>query len=379
MKRMGIFGGSFDPPHVEHVALAKRAIAELQLDTLFVMPAHTPPHKREKALTADETRLELCRLAFSGVDGVCVCDYEIAKGGTSYTYETCRHFKEIYPNAQLFWLVGTDMLRDFPTWKNPDEILACATLAVCARAEESGWEEREQAVFEKRFQKNFVTVSYQGRAVSSTQVRVLAGAGEDVRPQVGEKVAAYVEETGLYEIPFAKDALALEKESRKAHSLRVAEFACRYAKKFGVPERQALTAALFHDCAKNLPLDSPLLSGFECLQDVPAPVVHQFAGAYLAKEKFGVSDESVLNAIRYHTSGRENMTAIEKLLYLADMLEDGRSFDGVDELRKALDEKGVDACMKESLFRSLAFVEERGLPVYPLTKRAYEYLKNEGE
>ena len=99
----------------------------------------------------------------------------------------------------------------------------------------------------------------------------------------------------------------------------------------------------------------------------------------MAKEKFGVSDESVLNAIRYHTSGRENMTAIEKLLYLADMLEDGRSFDGVVELRKALDEKGVDACLKESLFRSLAFVEERGLPVYPLTKCAYEYLKNEGE
>lgn len=379
MRKIGIFGGSFDPPHAEHVALARQAIADLQLDTLLVMPAHTPPHKQGKALTADETRLELCRLAFSSVRGVAVCDYEIAKGGTSFTYLTCRYFRETYPSAQLFWLVGTDMLRDFPTWKNPDEILSCATLAVCARAEKDGWEEQEQAAFVRRFGKSFVTVSYQGRAVSSTQVRVLAGAGEDVSALTGETVAAYIREKGLYEIPFAKDALALEKESRKAHSLRVAEFACRYAKKFGVPERQALQVSLFHDCAKNLPLDSPLLAGFQPPEGVPAPVVHQFAGAYLAERRFGILDESVLDAIRYHTSGRENMSPLEKLIYLADMLEDGRSFDGAVELRSLLENKGVDACLKESLKRSLAFVEERGLPVYPLTKRAYEYLKNQGD
>ena len=379
MKKIGIFGGSFDPPHTEHIRLARQAIADLQLDKLWIMPAHAPPHKRGKTLTADETRLRLCQIAFADVTGAEISDYEMQKGGTSYTYLTCKHFREAYPEAALFWLVGTDMLRDFPSWKNPDEILSCATLAVCARAEEQGWETREREAFFRRFQKDFVTVSYEGKAVSSTQVRVLVGAGEDVTPLTGARVAEFIRENRLYEILYAKDALALEKPSRKAHSLRVAEFACRYAAKFGVPERQAIKAALFHDCAKNLPQDSPLLQGFQPPERVPAPVLHQFSGAYVAEKRFGVSDADVLNAIRYHTSGRENMSSLEKLIYLADMLEDGREFKGVETLRALLKDEGADACLEEALKQSLAFVESKGEIPYPLTRKAYEYLKNKGE
>ena len=113
--KIAIFGGSFDPPHIEHVRLAQSAVKSLKLDTLFIMPAHTPPHKKGKALSSDEDRLAMCRLAFKKCPKAEVSDYEISRGGTSYTYLTCRYFKEAYPDAELFFLVGTDMLRDFPS------------------------------------------------------------------------------------------------------------------------------------------------------------------------------------------------------------------------------------------------------------------------
>lgn len=376
--RTGIFGGSFDPVHAEHVRLAESAVKSLRLDRLLVMPAHTPPHKRDKVLSSDADRLAMCRIAFRDVPGAEVSDYEITRGGTSYTYLTCRHFKAEDPEGELFWLVGTDMLRDFPTWREPEDILQNATLAVCARAEKRGWAEAEEKVFAARFQKPFAVIPYEGKEVSSTRIRVLAAAGEDVSPYTGKVVAAYLAGKGLYRIPNAEKALSLEKPSRRAHSIRVAFLAAERAKPLGVDEKRAVTAALFHDCAKNLPPDSPYLSGFLPPPDVPGPVLHQYAGAYVA-EKLGVTDEGVLDAIRYHTSGRREMTALGKLVFLADLLEEGRTYDGVDRLRAlfAKGKEGLDECMEESLKDTLAYLGEKGGEIYPLTREAYEYYKAE--
>lgn len=380
--RIAVFGGSFDPVHIEHIRVAESAIRSLALDKLIVMPAACPPHKPEKALAPDRDRTELCRLAFARLDKAEVSDYEIARGGTSYTYLTCRHFRAIYPEAELFWLVGTDMLRDFPTWKYPEDILQNVTLAVCARAENEDWLERELADFRARFGRDFAVVQYNGADVSSTAVRVLAGAGEDIAPLVGSEVAAYIQKNGLYAIEGAKEALALEKPSRRAHSLRVAELAAAKAVEMRLSERKAIAAALFHDCAKNLAADSPLLRGFALAKeqgDVPPPVLHQFTGAYVAETAFGVTDGEILNAIRFHTSGRAGMTELEKLIYLADMVEESRDFAGVEALRALFWAKkgagALDECLLAALGRTLAHVAEKGERAYPLTQEAYDFYK----
>ncbi len=373
--RIAIFGGSFDPVHSEHLRLAESAIKELGLDKLVVMLAGTPPHKKWKILSEDSARLELCKIAFAGLAKAEVSDYEIAKGGTSYTYLTCRDFKKRYKNAELFWLVGTDMLRDFPTWKNPEEILSYATLAVCGRNEKEGWIEEEQAEFSRRFHKKFVYLRYEGKDVSSTKLRVLAGAGMRLTESTTPDVAEYIEKTGLYKIPNADRALSLEKPSRLAHSLRVAELAAARAYKLKIPERQAIAAALFHDCAKNLSADSPYLEGFlppKAWGEVPAAVLHQFAGAFVAERWFKVEDEDILNAVRYHTSGRAGMSDLEKLIFLADMLEEERSYEGVDLLR-ALFWTDLDECLKTALFETIKFIESKGEAVYPLTREAYAF------
>ena len=376
--RIAIFGGSFDPIHAEHIRLAQAAILELGLDKLFVMPAYAPPHKKGKVLSADEDRLEMCRLAFQGNEAVEISDYEIKRQGTSYTYLTCQYFREQYPDAEIFWIVGADMLQDFPTWKNPEIILENVTLAACGREiKDESWWEREQQKFFARFACNFCKFSYNGAAVSSTKIRVLAGAGMRLTPFVAKNVERYIQEKGLYAIPNADKALALEKENRQAHSLRVAELAASRVGKLGVPEKNAIEAALFHDCAKNLSDDSAYLQGFTLPTEwgnVPKEVAHQFAGAYVAEKFLNVTDDEILNAIRYHTSARPNMGELEKLIFLADMLEAERCYQGVEELR-ALFWKGdsLDECLEEALRQTLLFLRSKGGEIYSLTVKAYEY------
>ena len=375
--RIGIFGGSFDPVHLEHVHLAECAVRELSLDKLFVIPACVPPHKQGKRLAPEQDRLAACRLAFSHLDKVEVSGYEIHKRGTSYTYETCRYFKEKYSPCELYFLVGTDMLRNFPTWKNPEDILLTATLAVCARAEEQGWEEKERAAFWERFGIDFATVSYQGKDISSTKIRVLLAAGENAAEFVGEKVAKLLNERGVYAMNGVKEALSWEKSSRKAHTLRVAELAAELAKYYGEDERKTIKAALLHDCAKNLPTDSPLLSGFTINESVPPAVMHQYLGAYLVETRLGEKDSDIVNAVRFHTSGRPSMSKLEKIIFLADLLEEERCFSGVEELR-ALLFKDLDECLTLALQETVKYLERDNKEVYPLTRDAYEFYKENG-
>ena len=376
--RIAIFGGSFDPIHTEHIRLAQAAIKELGLDKLFVMPVYAAPHKKGKVLSPDKDRLEMCRLAFADESKVEVSGYEIQKQGTSYTYLTCQHFRAIYPTAEIFWIVGADMLQDFPTWRNPEIILDNVTLAACGReSKQEDWWKTEQAKFNALFKKSFVYFAYNGAAVSSTKIRVLSGAGVDLTGLVAEDVAAYMQEKGLYAIQNADRALGLEKEQRRAHSLRVAELAAKRATKLGISEKKAIEAALFHDCAKNLSPNSEYLVGFNLPTkwgEIPDEAKHQFAGAYVAEKRFGVTDEEVLNAVCYHTSGRPNMGELEKLIFLADMLEEERRYQGVDELR-ALFWKGesLDECLEEALRQTLLFLKSKGGEIYPLTQQAYDY------
>ena len=113
--------------------------------------------------------------------------------------------------------------------------------------------------------------------------------------------------------------------------------------------------------------------------NIPSPVWHQFASAYVAEKRFGVMDEEVLNAVRYHTSARPNMSEIEKLVFLADMLESERKYKGVDELRELFWKDGLDDCLQEALYQTLLFLEAKGGEVYPLTREAYEFYANENK
>lgn len=371
--KIGLYGGAFNPVHNEHLNIVLAAKARLGLDKVIVVPTNVSPHKKGVMTARGKDRLHMCRLAFGEVDGVEVSDAEIKRGGVSYSYVTCRQFRKLYPNDDLFFIIGADMLKSFAFWKEPEEILKCVTLAVCARENEKELAE-EIKKFQKRFKKDVVNFGYVGKKVSSTRIRALAALGEDTAGLVPEKVRLFIRNRRVYEL---EELLPVKKyltEERWRHTVRVACLAAGYAREAGVFEIDAVTAAALHDCAKYLPATAAELKGFIPPKNVPDVVLHQYSGAYVAERVFGVKDERILNAIRYHTSGRENMSALEKLIYLADLLEEGRTFDGADGLRAKL-ETGLDACLTAALEHQIKYLKSTGAPVYPLTERAYNYIK----
>ena len=372
--KIAIFGGSFDPVHAEHVNMVKAAQAALGTDKVIVIPAFIPPHKQDRALAAPQDRLNMAKLAFAGVKNCEVSAYELNAGGTSYTYLTLGYFKEKYPDARLYFLVGADMLKDFYTWKQPETILSLAELVACNREGEKVNFSAEQMRFFAKFRKKFLSIEYTGRDISSTKARVLAAFGEDLKPYLPFDVIDYIEANELYRIRGVKEALAYLKPSRRKHTLGVALTAAKYAAKYKLPERKVILAAALHDVAKNMPLTAPELAGFALQEEVPAPVLHQYAGAYVAEHSLGIDDEDVLNAVRYHTSGRPNMSDLEKLIFLSDMLEPGRDFKGIVKLRRTL-ENDLNECMYLSLKHELKYLKRGGGTIYPLTFKAYEYYK----
>ena len=371
--KIAIFGGSFNPVHNEHINIVKAAIKSLSLDKVIIMPSNITPSKDGRVFASAADRLNMCRLAFEGIPNTVVSDYEISQSGISYSYLTCRKFKENYPEDERYFIIGGDMLENFGEWKNPEEILKCVSLTVCARANGDAFK-KAQADFFARFGKKVEPIDYIGGNISSTRIRARAALGESLEGLVTPEVEKYIENNSLYYIDGAREVKKSLSEYRWKHTVGVAVMAAENCTRYNVSEKDAITAALFHDCAKELPKDSPLIEGCQIPADVPPPVVHQFTGAYLAEHFYGIKDRNVLNAIRYHGSGKENMTPLEKLINIVDILEEGRDYEGVQELREIF-KRDKDEALLVIFEKLLNRLYSSGLPVYNLTQKAYDYLK----
>lgn len=361
--KLGLFGGSFNPVHNEHINIVKAAVKALNLDKVIVMPSFVTPAKSGRITAPAEQRLRACRLAFADVGKAEVSDFELRQGGTSYTYLTVTELKKQYPHDDLYLIIGADSYKNFPSWKNPGEILKRAALAVCGREKPAVLDGVPAVAF-----------PYVGAKVSSTRIRALAALGEDISGYIPAKAANYILESKPYCIEAADEVKKLLTPSRWKHTVGVAVCAAENCARLNIDEKTALTAAVLHDCAKYFTPDSPQLSGFVCPENVPESVVHQYAGAFVAETLFGVKDKDILNAVRYHTSGRENMSDLEKLIFLSDLLEEGRSFSGVEKLREIFS-RSVDKAMLSALSHQLEYLKSTGAQIYPLTQKAYEYLK----
>lgn len=166
-------------------------------------------------------------------------------------------------------------------------------------------------------------------------------------------------------------------ENRYNHVVGVVETATRMAQDFNVSVESAQTAAILHDVAKFSDRDwmKSIIISEEMdplLLEYHAELWHAPVGAYLAKQEFGIEDEDVLNAIRYHTTGRAGMSDLEKIVYIADLVEPNRKFSGVDQLRQ-LKEQGLDVMMEASVKHSIEFLVSKNQPVYPDSLKCYNY------
>lgn len=327
--KLGIYGGTFDPVHNEHVNIANVAIEELGLDKLIILPSGEPPHKSMTEVSEKKRRLKMCELAFDNPK-IEISTYEIDKKGKSYTCETLAHFAN--EGVELFCIMGGDSLADIYAWKNPDEIFELATIVVVGR------EDYAHNEYIRKYMAKIIKLNYNPLEISSTEVRIRCQFGQPIDELVPQNVNDYIIEHELY-TEFRKMTKKVQKmisEHRYIHTMNTTICGVELSKRAGVDPKSAFIACTLHDCAKGMTDFSEYQNKLKKENMfMPEPVIHAFVGSYLLKSEFGIKDKDIKNAVKYHTTGRPNMSQLEKLLYVADCIEKGRVYKGVDELRQA--------------------------------------------
>ena len=342
--RIGIFGGTFNPPHNGHVTLARAAAEQLALDRLLIVPACVPPHKPLPDRVTPQQRYAMAELMAAPV-GRCAqaSDIELHRTGKSYTSDTLQTLHEQYPDAELWLLMGSDMFLSLHTWHEPEVICALAHIAAFSRVEEDirAAMERQKQTLEQQYRAEVALLNNpQLIELSSTDVRaaLAAGRGSELVP---EAVWGYIRREHLYGTQADLKHLTVEelrpiamsylKPKRMPHVLGTAEEAARLARRYGADETQARVAGLLHDCTKKLDMAEQLaLCGqygivLDPLEQKALKLLHAKTGAAIARHVYGV-DDAVYQAILYHTTGRAGMSLLEKILYLADYIEPSREF-----------------------------------------------------
>ena len=197
--RIGIYGGTFSPVHLGHVAAAKAFMEQMWLDILYVIPTGVTPHKAMKGDASAKDRLEMCRLAFADMDGVIVSDLEMRREGKSYTVDTLR---ELYdPNGRLFLLMGTDMLLTLDQWREPEEIFKLCYPVYIRREEDAALDGRiveKITSYQERFGKVVRRIVAPAIELSSSDVRHTIAEGGSIDSMVSAPVARYIEANHLY-------------------------------------------------------------------------------------------------------------------------------------------------------------------------------------
>ena len=391
MGRIGIYGGAFNPPHTGHIRAAEYAVQALNLDKLLLIPSCTSPHKPLPAGSPEpKQRLEMTKL-WAG-EKMEVCDIELSRGGTSYTYQTVEQLKAMYPQDELVLFMGTDMFLSFHTWKEPERILDCVSLAVFYRGDRN-----EQAAIAEK-QQTYETAGHRVYLVenpvteiSSTQLRRML-VFRCAAPFLDEKVLHYIEDNGIYGTEKDYRNLSMEdleqvvvhllNPNRVKHVLGCRDTAAELAKVWGADETDAARAGLLHDITKALdgPLQLTLCREYGKVLDEFSEsnpkTLHALTGSMVAERIFG-ENEAVVKAIESHTTGKPAMNTLEKIIYVADYMEPNRDFPGVEELRR-LAYTDLDGALKLGLEMTLAMLVQQKRQISPASSQALAYLEQKG-
>ena len=189
---IGLFGGSFNPPHLAHLIVAETVREQFRLDQVWWMPARRPPHKAEETLVSSQHRLEMTRRATQDHPAFAVSDVEVRRAGASYTVETVRALQATHPEYAFSLLLGGDSLRDFGTWRQPEEIVARVPLIVYRRPGAADIEVEPYLAGRVRFAEAPLL------EISGTEIRARLREGRSIRYLVPDAIRAYIEEHGLY-------------------------------------------------------------------------------------------------------------------------------------------------------------------------------------
>ena len=367
MKKIILFGGTFDPIHQGHLSIALAAKEQLQADNVIFILSKSPRWKRPTVSTND--RLNMLKLAIENIEGFTYSTFEIDNNSDfDYSIDTARHFvnssKKKGEDVKYYWLIGSDQVAQLDRWAQIDELSQLVQFVYYNREIDK---ENEENI--KRF--NIIQIEGAKINISSTSVRKIESS------ELPEKVFDYICDNGLYYVGKLKEYLS---EKRFAHSISVAKLSRDIAKANGKDYNAAFYAGLFHDVGKYVDdKDSEkLLSEYNPdYLDMPRWSWHQFNGVVIARNEFNIENTEILESICFHATGKAHMSPISKIVYSADKIDPLRNYDS-SELIKACIENYRNGFIKVLEANKEYLTITNKLDENRLTKECFEcYIKGE--
>lgn len=381
MGRTAIFGGSFNPPHLMHEKLIEILLEKGDIDRVLLVPTREPVHKAGREMAEPHHRLNMCKIVANKHEGVEVWDVELTRSEKSYTYFTLLDYEKNFGDRPYF-LMGADMLVTLHTWYRYKDLLnLCDFLCIYRKGE-------NRELFDNAIKRvkadggNIEEISITPSDISSTKARGnLAG-------NVSKEIENYIKENSLYKDnkdmtieQYKEHIKARLTDKRYYHSLCVAEEAVRLADRYGADKEKAYLAGLLHDVLKDTPSDIQLKFAKEfgiilsALELGAKKLYHSIIGSAYIENVLKVKDTEIIDAVRYHTTAKKDMSTLAKVLYLADYTSRDRDYDGVDEMREAV-EQSMEKAMRIALQFTVEDLKAKGCPVHPDTLDAYnEFVK----
>lgn len=417
MKRIGIVGGTFDPIHYGHLMLGRQAYEEYGLDEVWYMPSRQPPHKKDHPITSGNDRVAMIQLAIAGIPYFSLSDFELKrKTGNTYTADTLTLLAKEYPDTEFFFIVGADSIYEIEHWYHPEVVLRSATILAAKREydDERLTLEQQISYLQEKYGARIFELHCREFSAASAQVRTMMANGHSVDELIPAPVEQYILEHSLYKDQITgtsgaggpgtvhcgqrchrkgkgtmnEDIFAIRDRlksklnpMRYEHTLSVSFTCMALAMRYGCDMEKAEMAGLLHDCAKRYDDETIIKKcrkhGIELTESerMAPSIIHAKLGAWMAEHKYGVTDSEILSAIACHTTGKPDMSLLDKILYIADFIEPRR--DRVSSLPQMRRLAFVD--LDEALFQImegiLQYLENSGVYADDMTRQAYEYYR----
>lgn len=310
-KKVALLGGSFDPVHNGHVAMAEAALKELGVDEVWLVPANQSPLKNFVP-TSNEHRLAMLELVCREHPQFKVCDLELHREGMSYTIDTLEELHRLYPDTEFYWILGADQQAQFEQWKDWQKLLTLATFVVV---------DRNENLKTDGIHKEFIPLAMEPVDVSSTQVR--HGKRLNLIP---ESVRQYILDHELYLVEWIRPQMT---QHRFAHSNSVARLCRELAQSNGYDPHKAYLAGLFHDIAKDLEkeeMEKWVRARFPDALGEHRAIWHGYVGSTVIQHVFGIKDPQIINAIYSHVKGT-SYDPYAMMVFIADKIDPLRGYD----------------------------------------------------
>lgn len=320
VKKVALFGGSFDPVHTDHLNMAIACKEKLNFDEVWMIPTFLSPFKTSTN-TSDEHRIAMLKIITKDFDYIKIDNFEIKNNKSTPTIETVKHFQNLYVQHDFSFVIGTDNLDRIEEWNHFYELIKLIDFVVFKRNENYN-----QQIVDKY---NFMVYEFENNHLSSTDIRKLVNIeNQDYR------INDYINNNLLY---LNKRLEPFLDEKRYHHCLNVGEMAYDLAIKYNVDPNKAKIAGTLHDVSKrwNEGKQQKYLEKYEPkLLSEPKPVWHSFTGAFHLKYDWLIHDDQIISAVFNHTVGCENMSELDMIVFCADKISKERDYENVNFYRK---------------------------------------------